>query len=436
MVTQYIHQKIGAVIFFGITSIVLGLCVTVSAPRAFALLINPTAPPPGGQGFAPLNSSDTAQQKIGSLVLGASSATCNLASATNRNGCSKLCLNSTSVVADETKCISSWSDLQGLGDSTLLKLNTTLFTTPTFSAPQSGYAYLRGKGDSNATLKISVPSTSTFSPLTALYAEANSIDNFAGYFTGKVVVEAGSGGVPGRLCLNGTANTDDGSGHYCISTWSALDSSITNKLTLQSASPMIEYGNVSVNDAFNSGSFVLGDPGAIPLNVKCGDGMCNSAGNPKEDATNCAIDCGVAQPVFQFSASVDGGIPQVTISVDARAQQPLATQALVVRSTNPNFTFTPQDGITYSVGGNATFAVACAGSFNIAQNFSCTDVANGMAKNTTFYYRVYQGSAYPKYGAVTTKTVVVGSVTPDPGGGPWDVPDDPYRLPDLVPIRR
>ena len=382
--------------------------------RTNALFVNPSSPPPGGVSSIPLNSSDTAQTKIGSLVLGAYGiAGCNSSSTI---GCAKLCLNSRTGSSDNTKCISSWGGLQGIGDTGLLKLNTV----PGIVAPQQGYVYLSGDAnDPHATLNITV--SLGINAVTALYAEGNSIDNYAGYFSGDVQIEKAStemAGKFGHLCLNGTGtrfdhSTDSNNGYYCISQWTDLSATVADKLTLQaSAAPMTEYGSVGIAQAFNSGSVVLGDASYVDVSNKCGDGMCDSAGaNGKQENSNvgdpgyCPIDCGTPLSPSAFTATAAAS-PTVHLSVTAIAlAQPVALQVLVVRSTDPNSPFIPQDGITYTPGGTSAFAIVYAGSVTAGTPVAITDSTYGITAGTKYYYRAFQANLFPKYGPAISKTV-------------------------------
>ena len=393
-----------------------------------ALLVNPTAPPPGGQTAKPLNASAVAQQKLGSLILGSSqvgSPTCDLAVGGNRNVCAQLCLNAAAVIDDTTKCIKSWGDLSGAATESFVTLITSGFDNLNLPNPQPGYGYVRMEGAASVTNPYTFRLGPSSNSLSTLFADGLNIDNYAGNFFGRVAINPSISGASGRLCLNGTGPTD------CISSWTDIPAASTaDKLTLQTSTTTVtESGSVNLASAFNAGSITLGDPIDIPLNLKCGDGLCSAGGSAPETANNCAIDCAAVNPLTSFTATATPGIDnQVSLTFRTASQSPAGSvNVLVVRSDNPNFTFAPADGLTYAVGGMSSFAVVHAETHGQNTLSSFFDTGYGLIANTTYTYRAYQGNPYPRYStALSASATPTGTVVGD-GGGDDEEPIIPPR---------
>lgn len=387
-----------------------------------AQMVNPSAPPPGGQTAVPLNTGSQVQEKLGSLIIGQSRSgtVCDLSDPDNN--CAQLCLNGIGA----SNCLKSWSDLAAAINSSYVRLNTTEFSflSDADAVTQTGYINIRG------TSALTKPNTVTLSvndngtnPLglayTALYADAGQLGNFAAVFAGTLAVEPASGGARGTLCLNGTGSpplpntaTD---GHYCISNWSDIPvlSTLTNKLTRQIPTPAnplavetSNAGNVGLPGGFGAGAVVLGDPNGLSCVagacVTCGDGMCGT----NENATTCAIDCAAILPATSITAA---GGADALVTVTAPVQTGMARRALVVRSDTPNNAFTPVNGVTYTVGTTSNFAVVFSSTINISasQNqFSFFD--RNLIDGQSYTYTVYLANLYPRY-----STPISASFVPD-----------------------
>lgn len=387
-----------------------------------ATLINPTSPPPGGQTAEPITSSSTEQRKLGSLIIGPSGSS----GADNP----LLCLNASDLL-DDTKCISNWSEVNGIFGSSYVKLNIgALFFPPTGQQLQSGYVRLQGDDLENypVTSRFAVYDGLSGTPVgtyTALYADGLSPDNMAGYFVGTFGVEPSVNGSLGRLCLNGTAASaaDSSAGHYCISQWSQVVPNITNKFTLQSltptSSPVSEIGGVSLGQAFNSGAMIIGDPSTMEFKITCGDGMCNAGETATAGPKYCPIDCVSIGSIAIFTAT--SNVNGVDLEITTGTQSPAGTPRtiLVVRSDAALNSFRPMHGIKYARGGTTNFAVvdtktctpflgrpSC--TVYITDPASMTDPAyTGLISGRTYYYSAWQGNAYPRYQLSPTSALPV-----------------------------
>lgn len=384
-----------------------------------AQLINPTAPPPAGQTAQPLTTSSVTQQKTGTLVIGATSATC---SATDTSGCASLCLNATGPTDTSGACIKSWSDIANAVGNSYLQLTSAAFPSTALPSSQTGVVSMKGTDGQARPYTINL-TADTVGGSTGLYADGRRIDQYAGYFIGKVSIAAALNGTRGRICLNskddyGAVPAEDAKGYYCITTWSDIRGApITDKLTLAAAAnPATESGNVVLSRAYGAGSVIIGDPVNVSVALKCGDGMCSAGTTPalSENATNCPIDCAVVPQPASFTTT--GQTDKVSIVYQSAndTTSPLV-RVLIVRSDQPDYIFKPVDGVIYPLGGNSRFAVIYSNSFSRQSTLSIVDASGtyGMVSGRTYYYRAYQANLYPRYAAEVT-----GIAAPNlPGGG-------------------
>ncbi len=420
----------------------------------------PSSPPPGGLTAPPINLSANTQQKTGSVIIGG------LNVSTCANGsqatCAALCLNASSST-DATNCIKTWTDIVTIGSGAYVQLQAA--ATPTFG--RIGYARLKGNSSQANPYTFHFGFNAAPAPTalaSGLYADAVTSDNYAGYFDGTIDIESPTQLAPGagKICLNGlqvagslttgvcsnnantscalpsagntcgTGNTCVTDGKYCISSWSDIQqSALSNKLTLQPQGATVspEAGHVNVSQAFNAGSFSIGTPLNLPASgacgsmpCSCGDGICQANETAVAGANYCPVDCNTVNILTGFSTTPIGGIPGqnwMNITTTWQSQKTATINGdnnkvyvLIVRSTNQNFSFTPQDGTLYSVGGDSDFAVAYAGFVtNVVggTTFSKADVGNGLVSGTTFYYRAYEGNNFPRYTPASAPTAYIPS---------------------------
>lgn len=390
-------------------------------------LVNPTSPPPGGQTAEPISTSAREQHKLGSVIIGPSGS----ATVTNPS----VCLNTNSVDATSSlKCIKNWGDVGGVFNSSYVKLHQTDVANGAAALRQSGYVRLKGNNLS------AYPITSRFAvyngtkpsgAYTALYADGLTLDNNAGYFAGTLGIEPTVNNTPGRLCLNGTAAPGSSDGYYCISQWSEIATTISNKLTLQSltGTPVNEQGNVGLGQAFNAAAFVIGDPVALGFNYTCGDGMCNAGETSTAGSKYCPIDCAAIKPLTGLTANQSGEDVILNVSTGA-AQEPIGSPVtvLVVRSDVSTLGFKPMGGTTYARAGTTSFEIVGSRTCTSGVTTGCTltdstvDSSNSLIVGKTYFYSAWQGNAYPRYqmsGASTASVKITG-----PGSNPDEPPDD------------
>lgn len=389
---------------------------------AMAQLVNPTAPPPAGQTAQPLTSSSATQQKTGTLVIGALGAAGTNCSPTDTSGCAALCLNATGPTDSSGACIKSWSDIANAVGNSYLQLTSAAFPSTSLPASQTGVVSMKGTDGQARPYTINL-TADTVGGSTGLYADGRRIDQYAGYFIGKVSIAADLNGTRGRICLNskdnyGVVPTEDAKGYYCITTWSDIRGApITDKLTLAAAAnPATETGNVVLSRAYGAGSVVIGDPVNLSVALKCGDGMCSAGTTPalSENATNCPIDCATVPQPANFTTT--GQTEKVSVVYQsANDTTSSLVRVLIVRSDQSDFIFKPVDGVVYPLGGNSRFAIIYSNTFSRLSTLSIVDAANtyGMVSGRTYYYRAYQANLYPRYASEVT-----GIATPTVSGAP------------------
>lgn len=428
--------------FIAIMAICLAMAGAAFTVVQAANLVNPTAPPPGGQTAEPLNASAVEQHKLGSLIIGTQSATCDFGLGGNQNSCAQLCLNAGSI-GNAQKCIKQWGDISGVLNSTLVVLHSESVTSGANAiqqSGQSGYARLKGNNVANypVTSRFRVPDCGgggCAGTYTALYANGLTLDNNAGYFAGSLGIGPTVNGSDGRLCLNGTADSA-ADGHYCIYHWSDITTTVTNKLTLQplTATATAETGHVALGQAFNSASVVIGDPTGLGLAYTCGDGMCNAGENSTSgDPKYCPIDCAAIKSMVAVTATQVGADVSLNLSTGA-SQEPLGSlvTVLVVRATVANSAFRPTNGVTYARGGTTSFEIVGSRTCSAGVSSGCTltdtsvDGNNSLVAGTTYYYSAFQGNLYPRYqtAAPATANITIQS-TGGNNGGDINPPEDP-----------
>lgn len=412
---------------------VVGLLVAVywwgaSSIVAQAQLINPTAPPPGGQTAVPLNTSSQAQQKLGSLIIGNShtatvtdASTCDFSNPADPDltqKCAELCLNGNG----STNCLKSWSGLGTIIGNSFVELRSDFplaaidrFNSEKYDSPQTGYVKIQGVNPVNKynTVMLGVYSgLGASGPYTALYADGMQAGNYAGSFVGKFGVEPTAGPLitPGRLCLNGTGAHDDNTaealaGHYCISQWSDINGlAMEDKLTLQPSGATLatETGNVGLTQGFGAGAIVLGYPNNLLPELTCGDGMCGT----NESAAICPIDCAEIKPASTIVLARAGASIAGTVTIPAQNFTG-NVNILVVRSDSPAInSFAPIDGVTHTVGVNSGYAVVYAGTApSGGHTVSFTDIGWGLVDGQIYTYSVYLANLYPRYSLPKTATI-------------------------------
>lgn len=406
----------------------IAVALFVLPPLARGQIINPTAPPPAGQTAVPLNTSSGWQWKLGSLIIG-----------DNGRGNTKLCLNAPAGIVDpstvsDPTCIVTWNELGAGLAGGFVSLRGEVIAVPgnlaSYAAPQRGYVRLRGNQNTyGATLRSEA--NKDLGGSTALYADGLDYYNYAGYFSGRLAIEP-TASTLGLLCLNSTSN--DGAGHYCISHWSDIaPAAISNKLTLQdpSVAPSTEQGNVFIKQAFTAGSFIIGDPIALSVTLKCGDGMCSNYGPTPENTTNCSIDCALISRAATFTITPDINSAVLHIVTGSQGADP-NVYVLVARSSTPTFAFEPVNGTSYAVGGTNALKIVIARVQAANSTYNFTD--SGLTGDATYYYRVYQANLYPRYTpTIAQPGYLSASVLVQNGGGGecinCDPNPDPVRHP-------
>lgn len=425
----------------GFLAVIVGLVGAVAwlLPVTAQTFFEPTAAPPSGQSAVPLNASSRTQVKTGPLLIGERNGSFLLnCTSSNSAGCSKLCLNAATgdpgtVAASDSQCISAWADLTGAIGGPYLKNSTALTGSPgditaiSRYERQSGFINLQGNGGGANNTVYAV--TGDPPNLPAVYAtDGGDLINYAGYFAGDVrIADFVQGGVvraAGKLCLNGTGGLTTIPPYRvgCITSWSEVISPPTNYVKLQTANPPTpQIGAAALGQSGGFGAVVVGvPPSGVSLSTTCGDGFCsngfedNTSGSPKY----CPLDCATVPPVTQVSVGTVGG--RITLTYKTGSLQPTGpVNMLIVRSTSPTFGFQPVDGVTYATGGDNQLKVVVAEmkSQNVVTASEDTDVEAGR----TYYYRLYEANAYPRYSA----PVDVQAGLPGPG----ENDDDGYIIP-------
>ncbi|GEM_PF-4313949 len=412
-----------------ISIVSLGLILAIGLvvgprPRVFAqTFIEPPAAPTGGNSALWLTAGATDERKLGSLLIGQKSATCDPADLLNRSDCSKLCLNSADI---NGACISSWGDAINLAGGPFVPLRITGLTAAnqsdptryfaTMTAADYGASSIQGSGPNQAySLIAEANNDASINAGYGLFAgDGGATANFAAQFAGRVgigntILASGAAGPAGQLCLNSTAPYVSGNALGCIDAWGDLSiGALTGFVKLQSANPPTpEAGTAAANKVGNFGAVVFGHPPVgQPAKTFCGDGMCSTHLNEgiNTDANYCPIDCSPpSQPANVVLNSSGNNL--VTLSIFSQAQLPSGKVLLLLaRSTNPSFmndvrsAFIPQNGVTYSVG-QVINGVTIAFSQQVNQSSGTTifDSIPGPTIPVTYYYRLYQANLYPIY---------------------------------------
>lgn len=318
----------------GLLSVVVGLAL-VQPGFLYAAYSEPSGVPPNYTTTEVpelLNGSNTAQRKIGSLLIGPlDSATCNPQSSnpTDKAGCSKLCLNPNLAafpgVSDVVgsagappSCVSSWDEISGAlitGSALVRKMaNPSHFDDPSpnpldtvdngaFSLQAQPYTVLYDSSHTFVvnpyaqliTLMAGAPANTvrgdTLRP-TGIIADAQTGSNFAAQFSGRLAIVTDET-IPHQICLN----SPDGNAN-CITDWSGVtvsqDPTMVRLQNVSTSATIIpDRGNTATSGLLVTESMVSGIPSlTTPLASSCGDGICTS-GN--ETATNgakyCPQDC-------------------------------------------------------------------------------------------------------------------------------------------------
>lgn len=412
-----------------------------------AQLINPVAPPPGGQTSRPITVSNLPQQKIGSFILGKTSGTCDPSDPNNRVGCARLCLNlqltdytttQYGTSTNPTYCISSWTDLTGPINQKYL----SLLPLPGGVTPNAnGYVKIQGTTLAVNPYTLRLKNGSAINGNSALYVDGQTPDNFAGFLVGQVEVNT-NGAANGRICLNSTNNyntvtptTDDLAGRYCIQNWVSGPNAIqpklfTGRLTLNPVAAMVDQiGTLALTRGLRAGGFTLGEPIGLPVAWTCGDGIC-SAGNGETltaGANQCLADCGTVTGLSAGAVVAASNPFWVTVNVATGTADQTGPNGtfLVVRSDRPNFQFEPVDHMIYPTGTNSAYTVVYNAVRAVGGTLTVNDAFPGLIKGHTYYYRAYRGSANPRYSPNSSSTSVFfdGSSTGGGSGGDYEPPE-------------
>lgn len=383
--------------------------------RAQSTYIEPGGEAPGGSVAVPLNSSDSSQQKTGSLIIG------------NDGDTKKLCLNADPVlgVNDPDNCVSGWGDFEqviggpfvNLQRGALLEADALTISAylrePGFARIQSTTGqsfsaiiqtepicdFALGLCRNKPTLACStnndcrggLPTVST-----GLYAAARVGSSDAAYFGGRVLIDRNARGDIGLFCLNDTG------GPGCISSWDALAQPAFGYVRLQTVTmaqaihPSVKQdGNAAVTGVGQISAIIAGDPellSAANQGFTCGDGQCALY----ETAISCPIDCAVVNGLSEFDVSYNG--PSNSFAVRTTAQSPAGNvQLLIVRSTGEPVNFTPQFGRLYTAPmtiGNTD--IVYAGS--VPQNSQINGLQDtGLNPAESYYYTAFQANQFPRY---------------------------------------
>lgn len=402
--------------------------------------VQPPSLTPSADVAPTLSASPNAERKLGSLLIGTSTAP------------AKFCLNAATENDPPPGCISSWSDLSSLVGS-FVRLSSAAISGDTqqiasYGSAQSGQARLSGSPSTNplAYNLVVEPPSGGFCQInegesdgrcsltgngcrynsechyndvsTSVYAAGNaalSAAQFEGRFYVAPTLTPPGNYQYGRLCLNGVDDPlNDGSGGYCISGWQELASTATPTYwKLQSTGPgtPLDYqsAHVFVSGAANFDSVVVGDSTAAPLTYSCGDGLC--AGS--ETVSSCFMDCADVSALSQFTVTpVDRGV-SMTIQTNRLDYSNLTTddvRVLVLRSSGAP-TMTPQNGAVYGL--NSTLGNATVVYSSVADQLATVTSSEMNLTNCTAYtYTAHQGNMYPRYASTPkTATVTVGAST-------------------------
>lgn len=366
--------------------------------------------------FQFLNASESNQQKTGTLAIGLT------------GDASRLCLNNFATfpsasgaiypIADGAGCISSWADVENSGPVTgSWKMNATLLADFT--------GFIRVKAADAAQSYTSIFEAPNMGTNVGIALKADdmlpgvpSSTNYAGFFSGSVLVGENGGSENKSLCLNesnapaGLVGPSFPTSYGCISKWTDLfyPANGSAYLQLQSTSgvPSYQSGQVSISSSAQLGALVVGSAAGMPLAMTCGDGMC-SAG---ETSQNCAVDCGAVIPITTFLAYP--GNNRVAFETNSWSAS-VTQQVIVLRKEGSAPTASPVNGVSYTVGqtlGDAT--VVFSGQVsphqqnpeipNADADFFSADSGLGLQNGHQYFYVAIPANSYPRYGAATAPT--------------------------------
>jgi hypothetical protein len=96
---------------------------------------------------------------------------------------------------------------------------------------------------------------------------------------------------------------------------------------------------------------IIGDPQLIDRAYTCGDGLCRNTGSNPESAVNCPVDCEAISAPSTLTASGLTDQVQLRVTTGAAMSSTSSHVVIIVRSDDPNFTWSPIQGVQYTVGG-------------------------------------------------------------------------------------
>lgn len=381
--------------------------VVLFAASSRALIAQPYNEPAVRPGVNPvdplynfLNGSAQTQQKLGSLILGPSSA-----EQTAKGWApGEFCLNGTTpwnAATGTGNCISSWTQVMP-SSSNFVQYNTLASSAD--GTNLGNYTQQRGAIQVFST----IDATSLTNPnATFISRGADNVANskaiwgrafpstfdYAGYLLGSVFI--GNSSKTAQVCLNGSGNWNplNPSAGHCITTWANLiPNQATNFLRLQSGTPVPDTGLISLSQGTLFGSMTAGDASKLSaffLPFACGDGQC-AVGE------SCPIDCSAI--TGPSALSVSAGDSQVTGQVNVQASPSAPAYVLVIRQTQGTSTFQPLDGSLYTTGMTSNNArVVLATTTPVTSNSPLLFTDTGLTNGTTYTYTAYQGNLFPRY---------------------------------------
>jgi len=428
--TMFFHSLNQRSAFLLIGLLVFGIGLTATRPIARAYsepTTDPTIYPSiGVDQFKFLNGSSNAQQKKGSLILG------------SNGGDASLCLNSQPGIGtgDTANCIQSWADIQSVTTGSQLELGVLgagLGGTTVNYTRQTGFVRLRNDNDSigvnknqRYSLIVEANTHSSAVGATAVTAFDGPIGipvsvNWAGYFSGQVLVGDSTWSSAKKFCLNETYMVSVGSTKGCIHRW--IDFVFgTNGQSYLALSPATDQpGKVAVVGALSLATAQAGSVAGLPMAWTCGDGICSANTTPSESSSSCPIDCQSISPPQSFVAYSGNGL----ITLEGRgANLPNQTSLVILRKAGGAPTSQPTEGVLYSVGdtvGDATVAHVGTVAQNAVWNvITDTPLTNGQ----TYHYTAFQGNAFPRFSTAasssaqaTTSTFLITLAVNNPGSG-------------------
>lgn len=364
--------------------------------------LNPGAYPATGSTFDQfnfLNGSSASQQKKGSLLVGPS------------GGTSALCLNTPLSPtdysdSDGTTCIHTWNDVRNVSSANSLPLGSigsaSGSSIATDYAKSSGFVRIRGSAVLNQRYSLIVEANSnpSASHARAIYASdapygSPSVGtNWAAFFSGNIMITDKTWNSSKNFCLNGINPAISGSTAGCITRWTDpfLAGGGVGFVSLSSSNP--QSGNLAVTGSTQVSSMQAGNIAGVAIANTCGDGICSKNTVPPEDGASCSIDCQVIGASTFLSVYPGDGANYFYFQPWNNSNQ---AYGVILRKAGSAPTASPVDGVVYGQGdviGDAV--VAYSGQLTSQIQDQIPD--NGLHNGTTYYYALYSGNAFPRYG--------------------------------------